>query len=743
MTIGILGYLKEYSKRPTLSYKDVAQHLGIPEDEAGEYIKKFAYLVVNTVSEPDFPTRVRNVLNKNTMEEDVLVTNEEIDRLRPSVESYLGYKLKTAQKTLKKPEMEDISNTTKKVSFIEDESNELPPEQPQRPPKEQQKKPYQLNDEPEPMFNEYGYGRDERNQEYARLSNSGRSELLKYALQKSPYVHRAKVDNFIALFETDERELMLHPEKLYRIMTKVFGPEAGDIAFNSFKAILKNFAQPEMGFGVDPYTMRGGGYEGQPVAAGPMSYYHAQGVIPTGVSPNDPIARRLIEEYEEKRREDHADRMMEKKMKRMLDMQMMNVLDPNKQAMMQQYQGQRFGQSPMTDQTQGLVQMGLMVPVQTQHPDGSVTTRYEPRNGMNGQPVDPIKSNIETVKMMAEIFSTLKGGAQGPESLMNTIMTKWAEQAFQPQPNTVDQFVSLKKVMDTVSPPMNPQFGMQAADLALRQKRLELDADFANRREDREENRMRFDREQSDRAEQRSHDQLKETMSGVKEIGGQLIPYVFPLLFKGALGGAGPAAGAAAGGNPLGALSGLLGPALKALQAGGLGGAGGGGPEDLDISSLLGGGGEGPPQYNTSPYGQQAPPPQYQQQPPPQQVYQQQQQQQPQQEPQQQVIIQQVPQQAQEVKTSYTPADFDKYDLHTLQELKAQGLGNEAAIDSFLSSINQVINKKAMSNRQQPQPQVIMQQESQPLQTSVVTPEDVQPPADQGVPVDEEDGSIG
>jgi hypothetical protein len=733
VTIGILGFLKEYSKRPTLAWKDVAAHLGKQEEEASDYMRKFAYLVVNTVSEPDFPTRVRNVLNKNTMDEDVLVTSEEIDKLRPSVESYLGYKLKKAEKTLKKPESEDISNTSKKVSFIEDERDELQ-DTPQRPPKQEQKKSYQLNDEPEPMYSEYGYGRDERNQEYARLSNSGRSELLRYALQKSPYVHKSKVDNFISLFETDERELMLHPEKLYRLMTKVFGPEAGDISFNSFKAILKNFAQPEQGFGVDPYTMRGGGYgqEGQQ-QQGPISYYHAQGILPTGLSPQDPVARRIIEEYEDRKREEHQDRMFDKKMKRMLDAQMMNVLDPQKQAMMQGQQ--RFGQQgPLTDQYQTAVQMGFMVPVQTQHPDGSVTTRYEPKNGMmNGQlPTDPIKSNIETVKMMSEIFTTLKGGAQGPESMMNTIMTKWAEQAFQPQPNQVEQFVNLKKVMDTVSPPGNPQFGMQAAEIAIRQKRLELDADFANRREDREEGRVRFEREQADRSEQRSHDQLKETMSGVKDIGKELIPYVFPLLFKGALGGAAGAPGAAAAGGAggLGALGQMLGPLL---QGGGLGkllqGGAGGGPEDMDLSSLLGGGPQQQPQYNPQPYG--APPPQQYQQPPPQ----------PQQPEQpQQVVIQQVPQQEQP-KTQYSPADFDKYDLNTLQELKAQGLGNESAIDSFLSSINIAINKKAMSTRQQPQ--VIVQQQPEAAQASVVTPEDVAPQPDLGPPMDEDEGAIG
>jgi hypothetical protein len=78
-----------------------------------------------------------------------------------------------------------------------------------------------------------GGGQPQRQEKpYAKLSNSGRANMMKWVLERSPYVQYSKVDPFIELFEANEPKYMSSPDELFRFMTDYFGPQAGKIAFN-------------------------------------------------------------------------------------------------------------------------------------------------------------------------------------------------------------------------------------------------------------------------------------------------------------------------------------------------------------------------------------------------------------------------------------------------------------------------------------------------------------------------------
>jgi hypothetical protein len=69
----------------------------------------------------------------------------------------------------------------------------------------------------------------QKNQEYANLSTFSRSQMMRWVLEKAPFIHYSKIDQFIALFETDEKNFMMNPDALYRTMIQYFGKENGDL----------------------------------------------------------------------------------------------------------------------------------------------------------------------------------------------------------------------------------------------------------------------------------------------------------------------------------------------------------------------------------------------------------------------------------------------------------------------------------------------------------------------------------
>jgi hypothetical protein len=195
--IDSLVFLKEYSRDVNRRYSNVASKLGIAAASAENYVKKYIYLVGNTLNDPDFPRRAKAVLNKNIPEK-YHITDDEMVALKPLVQTYGKFQGNDAQ---------PYNQSTQGSSFdMAANPNPFDPMSGNNPNPNQPSATYM-----------------QKNQEYANLSTWSRSQILRWVLEKAPFIHFSKIEPFVQLFETDEKNFMMNPETLYQTMTKYFG----------------------------------------------------------------------------------------------------------------------------------------------------------------------------------------------------------------------------------------------------------------------------------------------------------------------------------------------------------------------------------------------------------------------------------------------------------------------------------------------------------------------------------------
>jgi hypothetical protein len=143
------------------------------------------------MNDVDFPRRAKLVLNKNVPEKYHII-DYEIIRLRPLLQ-YYG----------KVPSERNVPNaqpySQSDPAYIYDNMSY----DPYGNPKPNPNIPSQPQQGPSPAY-------QAKNQEYANLSTFSRSQMMRWVLEKAPFIHYSKIEPFIALFETDERNLMMN-----------------------------------------------------------------------------------------------------------------------------------------------------------------------------------------------------------------------------------------------------------------------------------------------------------------------------------------------------------------------------------------------------------------------------------------------------------------------------------------------------------------------------------------------------
>jgi hypothetical protein len=459
-SIDSLVFLREYAKDPKRPYTAVASKLGIGPSSAFNYLQRYIALVEATASDPDFPRRARLVLNKNVPEK-YHIPDEDIINLRPLTEVYGRHKNLNAQA---------YNQTNPAYSYDQNVSYGNPND------------PFQRNPmgQPNPGMgpNNLPPGYQQKNQEYANLSTFSRNQMMRWVLEKAPFIHYSKIDPFIALFETDERNLMMNPDTLYRMMIQYFGKENGDIAFHRFKAVVGNFLPPTQGFGNNPWypDPNAGGQMNQPSG---VSYYEAVGAIPIGMNPNSQDAKRYIMEYEQKRREKmerkEQQEEFKEQIKNLMNMKMLEVVDPKS--------GGVGAKGPAN--MDHLVATGIVRAVQGIDEKGNPVLKYEPLANplyaqmAQGQATNSSGNQIEWARLMIETFSTvMTKQSEMPkfaESLLNNFIQKMPMQK-----DPIEQIVNTKKVLDTIAPQTGASaMNLDVAKYNLAQERLKTDREFA------------------------------------------------------------------------------------------------------------------------------------------------------------------------------------------------------------------------------------------------------------------------
>src|SRR5215510_10166552 len=263
-------------------------------------------------------------------------------------------------------------------------------------------RPETVNDRGQTDFN---VDRLNKGYSYEFLYDLSRIGLLRFVLEGLPYPPSpSKIEGFIQFFELNQDELMAGPDALRDRLMKYFGDKTGEQASVAINSHIR-YLRPEYKFGVKklagqlrdgyfigddplygrnqqydanqrnsmygqvPYAynqdtgMWGPGAVPQQGRVGPKwqdpynTFYHAELVVPYGMSADSPDAIRLIHEWEAKKKRKREQEEQEadilRKINQRMSFSMVDVLEKGKQGGGNQ---SMFG----PDFMQSLVAMGLM-----------------------------------------------------------------------------------------------------------------------------------------------------------------------------------------------------------------------------------------------------------------------------------------------------------------------------------------------------------------------------------------------
>lgn len=433
-----------------------------------------------------------------------------------------------------------------------------------------------------------------------------RKELLKWVLDRISYLQKTKVDDFMLFFVSDEEHFMNNPDQLYILMFNHLGKHAADIAYERFKRMLGTLP-PDQGFYNDnsgyppgmfganmnmmqagmPGIMPGmgmvpgmgmmgpnmGGKNGQnntqlPYNSNPQMYYVYKGVLPPMVAWNSPEGSMLIWEYEreqaeQKEREKKRQKFRED-MQDQMDYKLQNFMDPDKLGMMTGGGGNNAGQNAIS---QALIAAGTHTASYVTNADGSTSVVAVPKQG-NGQSSELASvSNIYTqlINTMKTINETIIQNLTKP----NEYKDKLVDVAFNNLLGNMDPLAQVertKALMESFQPPLGSAGGnirdvIDTANFMLSSKKLDYDAKFVEKQQEREDRRWQWEREQEQRSEQESKNN---TINLIKTFSELLPNAIGPLLQIVSLVKGGPGAGGLGGGlgglgNLIGSLGGMMG----------------------------------------------------------------------------------------------------------------------------------------------------------------------------------------
>jgi hypothetical protein len=353
----------------------------------------------------------------------------------------------------------------------------------------------------------------------------------------------------------------------------------------------------------------------------PQMYYVYKGVLPPSIPYNSTEGQMLIWEYEreqadEKEREKKRQRFRET-MQEQMDFKLQNFMDPEKLGM--GMGGNNTSNMIQQQMSQAMIAAGTHTPSYITNADGSTSMIAVPKqnNGQNGEMASISNIYTQLINTMKTINETVIQNLTKP----NEYKDKLVDVAFNNLLGNMDPIAQVertKALMESFQPPMsqgnNIRDVIDTANYMLQSKKLDYDAKFVEKQQEREENRWKWEREQEQRSEQESK---SNTINLIKTFSELLPNAIGPLLQIVSLVKGGGAGGGGGGLGGLGGLGSLL---------GGLGGMMGGGAQQqqqqqpgqppgqgIDMNEIMGmannmigqmmGGGGGGGQMSQGPFG--------------------------------------------------------------------------------------------------------------------------------------------
>jgi hypothetical protein len=622
--------------------RNIHDQFGIPIKNATDYIKRVAYLLSANSSDIG---KVADVLNLEVEYLDQIDTDELREFVRN--QNHFNQVLELKDLVYDDPVEKHNTEDDQRIDDSDNMANNQPPvghdndDRPDvfNPNKRTYHNPVDKKDTDRfvKKTREQLLRESENAEQYSIPQFKTRRDLLKWILDRISYLQRTKIDDFMLFFVSDEEHFMTNPDALYILMHSHLGQHAANIAFERFKRLLGQLP-PDQGFfnGYDAMggmnMMHGGmgmggmmpgmgpGMQGMTppsmanaqkstgqnsftnqfqqsaYTSNPQQYYVWKGVLPPFIPYNTQEGQAIVWEYERKEaekreREEKRQRwkedlqdQMEYKMSQFMDADKLSQMNGNGGNNMQQMQNMMQQQM-----SQNLIAQGTHVASYITNPDGSTTMMAVPKQGGNGSNE---MNNITTIYgQLINTMKTINDTVIANLTKPNEYKDKLVDVAFNNMLGNMDPIAQVertKALMESFQPPMqqgnNIKDVIDTANYMLQSKKLDYDAKFVEKQQERDDKRWMWEREQEQRAEQESK---QNTINLIKTFTELLPNAIGPLLQIISLVKGGGAAQPGGGGGIGGLLGGLGG--IGNL----LGGLGGGqqqqqGDQQLNMGDIMG-----------------------------------------------------------------------------------------------------------------------------------------------------------
>lgn len=560
-----IRFLSEYSKGPNRTFDIVANKTKIETSVAKTYLQEFIRTVLDSIKKGKYPTLVLQKYNKGVEDESKRLLFFHVNGLKDIVTKYSKNHVSIAaemerQKNLNMKDTEKYISNNNSMSVLPiDNTNQ---------PQQQQK-----------------FFEDEWNDIDKLKHGITPMQLIRFGLM-TLYGTRQVADK-VAKMIGDNIDVYLHSEAQMRTLLNACGIKtASDIetyigwlktnahyvtyptgflalSMNP-QAMGHNMANQQQGqWGMMDFGMmdqNGGGGNNDQWA----DYFYKMGVYTPGFPPNHPINTEALKKWRAKKEEDEKEERMDKRMDKMWKLKMMDVMEAstgNKQS------SGIGGMSP-----EMLVLMGMGEYVNQTGPDGHVESVFRikgPNSGLQPQqdPTTALNSQMEMFKNMVSFMNEVKGGSgnngnnpngyQSPQDqFMSTLMQEMGRKFFEKPEDEGEKLLNTIKLIDQIKGGNNANamgngFQPIPPDVMLKMKQMELNAGFANKRINLEQEKIRNEQIRL----QKQDDDAKGNLEMIKGTIEQFGPTLLALgqqLFAGNKGGVPGAAGA----NPL---AGMLG----------------------------------------------------------------------------------------------------------------------------------------------------------------------------------------
>ena len=527
-----INFLIEYSKNPDRSISTVAHKMNVTASTGRNYVNRFITLVKESIAKGEYPKHVLRQYNDENIEEEKRLKYYHVDRLKDIVLRYGNYDV---NKNLNNDDTDTFISRKKRLSS--DNLSLLGSPEPQQ--------QLQLETQEFRIIDRLNY-----NINSLQLIHFGLFTIFGQAVCKR--VARMLGDN--------PAEYLQSEAKMAELLTLCSVTEVAAKKFIDWlKVNAKYVAHPE---GFLAYSRPSGAFGGQPNAPmgqpqqsygsnnNPMTeFYYQTGVFLPNLPPEHPMNVKRLTDYEERQREDEQMKSMDKKLNMIMRTKMMDVMDVSNKP-----QGGNGFLSP-----EMMLLMGLAEYKQSVDVDGKPVMTLVPR--MPGQQqAAPAAGGpgtmTEMMAMMKEMISFMAGmqkanGGQGND-LVSTIMPQIIGRVFESPTSKMDEFL---KTVEMVNKIKGPEAGVAAAggyqmppEVLVQTERMKLDKEFAMRQFDIQQQKLQLEQQRLEKQDQEASHNVDKLMEGIQQVAPMLMG-IFQQFMMGNKGGA-PMGGAMPPGMP-------------------------------------------------------------------------------------------------------------------------------------------------------------------------------------------------